>query len=359
MNIFRIARTTGLVVAFSVAAAAQPGGWVAPVSYTEAMRHDVRSSLDLTGTVASYRSSVVASSISGVVIELRARDGQGVRRGSTLARLRPDTFELQLRAAEGQLVEARARLKLAEARRERARGLWDERVISQQELDDALTEVEAGEGRVAQLEADVARFKDQVDRTTIRAPFAGVVVAEHTAVGEWVSAGDPVVEVMDVRDLEVTLEVPERYFEGLSVDTEVEVTVSAVPGERIAGTVRSVVPRADPQARTFPVKVAISNEDGRVGAGMLASVRLPIGQAEPNVLVPKDAIVAQGTRRFVYVIGEDDVAQPVDVLLGSSQGVWISVEGEVEAGARVVTQGNERLAPGTKVDPRLKEFAKP
>ncbi len=354
-----IAPLTAVALALAAPLAAQPPDMALQVSYAEAIAHDLRESLELTGSVASRTSSVVASSIAGVVIELGARDGQAVRRGATLARLRPDTFELRLRSAEGQLAEAEARLKLAEGRRDRAQGLFDERVISRQELDNALTEVEAGAGRVAQLRADVAQFRDELERTVVRAPFNGVVVAEHTAVGEWLSAGDPVVELVDVGDLEVTLEVPESFYDGLVAGESVEVSVAALPDRPIEGRVRSVVPRADPRARTFPVKIQIPNPDGRVGVGMLARVRLPIGSAESKVLVPKDAIVSQGDRRFVFVIGDDDRVEPVDVAVGKAQGAWVAVAGEVGAGARVVTQDNERLAPGARVEARLKELARP
>ncbi len=359
MKLSAITPLAGILVAGAAVLSAQPPDMAMPVSYTEAISGDVRELLELTGSVESLSSSVVAASISGVVVELRARDGQAVRRGAVLARLRPDTFELQLRSAEGQLAEAEARLKLAEGRRDRAQGLWDERVISRQELDDALTEVEAGAGRVAQLRADVARFRDELDRTVIRAPFDGAVVREHTAVGEWVSAGDPVVELVDVGDLEVTLEVPESFYGGLLVGADAEVSIAALPDLRIRGKVRSVVPRADPQARTFPVKVAIPNEEKRVGVGMLARVKLPIGTAAPGILVPKDALVTDGKRRFIFVIDDEDHVQPVDVTTGRGQGVWIAVEGDVAAGTRVVTQGNERLRPGARVDPKLKEFARP
>ena len=101
VNSLRIASLVGLSFLSANALVAQPPNMVLPVSYTEAVNHEVRGTLELTGSVAAYRSSVVASSIAGVVIELRARDGRAVRRGDTLARMRPDTFELQLRGAGG------------------------------------------------------------------------------------------------------------------------------------------------------------------------------------------------------------------------------------------------------------------
>lgn len=343
----------------SGAVAAQGPATAMPVSYTLSVNHEVRESLGLTGSVASRSASVVASTISGVVVELRSRDGDTVRRGNTLARVRRETFDLVLRSAKGQLAEAAARLELAEARRERAQGLWDEGVISRQDLDDALTEVEASAGRVAQLEAEVARLGDEVERTTIRAPFNGVVVAEHTAVGQWLAAGDPVVELVDVGDLEVNLEVPESYFDGVKLGEKVDVSIGALPERTFAGKVRSIVPKADPQARTFPVKISIPNEEGKVGVGMLARVQIPIGGTESKVLVPKDAIVTEGARRYVFVIEPDDSVRSVDVLTGKGYGAWIAIEGEVAAGIRVVTQGNERLMPGTRVDARAKEISLP
>lgn len=330
-----------------------------PVAYTEAVNHDIRRTLELTGSIESRRASIVASEVEGLVIELSAREGQAVHRGQPLAKLRRETAEHRLESVEGQLKEAKARLELAESRRARAQGLFDEQVISQSELDDALTEVEANDGRVSQLTAEAARLVDELERTTIRAPFSGVVVAEHTAVGQWIGSGGAVAELVDVRDLEVTLAVPESFFGGLTVGTRVEVLITSLPGRMIEGTVRSVVPRADPQARTFPVKVRISNDDGKVGVGMLARVRLPIGEAQPAVLVPKDAIVNQGSRRLVFALGEDSTVTAVDVRTGESVGGWIAVEGEVAAGDRVITQGNERLQPGMQVNAQPKVFEVP
>lgn len=348
-----------LTLGVAVPGGGQPPGMEMSVAYTEAIRHDVRQTLELTGTVEAREASVVASEVAGLVVELAAREGTAVRRGQTLARLRPDTARLRLQSAEGQLREAEARLELARSREQRASGLFAEQVISRQELDDAVSEVDAFEGRVTQLEAEVARLRDELERTTIRAPFGGVVVAEHTAVGEWIDAGGPVVEMVDVGDLEVMLEVPERFFGGLAIGTEVEVTIAALAGARLAGEIRAVVPRADARARTFPVKVAISNRDRKVGVGMLARVALPIGAGQPRVLVPKDAIVSQGPRRLVFVIGEDGTVRSVPVQTGGANGVWIAVEGDVDVGDRVVTQGNERLQPGMKVRAQPKEFEQP
>ncbi len=330
-----------------------------PVGFAEALNHSIRPMIELTGAVESRRASLVASEVAGLVEVIAAREGERVRRGAPLVRLRRETAELRLRSARGQLEEARARLRLAEARRKRARDLFEEKVISVQELDDALSEFDASQGRVDQLEAEVARLEDELERTVVRAPFDGVVVEEHTAPGEWLDPGGAVAEVLDTGDLEVHLEVPEQYFAGLTRGEAVDVAIPALDGEKVRGEVRAVVPRANPQARTFPVKVSLPNREGRIGVGMLARVNLPIGAGASRVLVPKDAVVARGEQRLVFVIGEEDRVRPVPVTPGQPQGAWIAVAGEIAAGDRVVIQGNERLQPGQQVEPQRGDYEQP
>lgn len=352
-------RVALLTVACAGASHAQMGDMVIPVGYAEAVRHPFRQTVELSGTIESRNHSVVAAEVAGLVVRLGAREGDRVGRGAPLVQLRRIDAELQLEGSRGELKEAEARLRLAETRRKRAQELFEEQVISRQQLDDALSEYEAGEGRVALLRAAVSRLENQLDRTTVRAPFAGVVVRERTAVGEWIDAGGPVAEMVDSSTLEVALEVPEAFYSGLEVGEEAAVRVDALGGRPLAGRVRAVVPSADPRARTFPVKIDLLAVDGAVGVGMLAKVDLAVGAEETAVLVPKDAIVSTGSDGVLYVIGEGDTVRAVNVTTGRAKGDWVGVVGEVAAGDRVVVQGNERLAPGQKVQPQRSEHQAP
>ncbi len=359
----RLGRGLGwLFVAAAVATAAtaqRPEMPPAPVRFTEARSHDVRRTISLTGSVESRRSSVVATEVAGAVARLRAREGDSVERGAALVDLRADEIRLRLEAARGQLQEAEARQRLAVSQLERARGLFAEQIISQGELDDAVSESEAWAGRVAQLRSDTARLEIDLRRATVRAPFAGVVVREHTAEGEWLAVGDPVAEMVDLGDLEVTVQVPESGYSGLAAGGAARVLFASLGGHEVEGAIRAVVPRANEQARTFPVKISLDNSERRIGAGMLAQVYLPVGEPRPAVVVPKDAVAAQGRDSVVYVIGEGDAVRPVVVQTGAAVGVWIAVEGGVKAGDRVVTRGNERLFPGQTVVPKPMEYEAP
>jgi RND family efflux transporter MFP subunit len=358
-----VAGVLAAALSLTLAAAAQrPGGGAppaSPVSYTEVRDYSVRRSVQLPGTVESRTRSLVASELGGLVVEFLVREGDTVGKGQPLARLRTTNLELQRQSAEAQLKEAQARLKLAERNRERASELFESGVISRQQYDDAYYEFNAWQGRVESLTAEIARIADDIERCTIRAPFAGAVTAEHTQVGQWLGAGDPVVELLSLVELDIRVEVPEQYFRDLNPGARATVTFEALPGYTVVGRISAIVPRADPAARTFPLKVTISNKEGRVGAGMLAQVAFPAGDSYRATVVPKDAVVRRGPQEIVYLINGDNTVRLVEVKTGEGVGGWVEVRGEVRAGEKVVTRGNERLFPGQPVQAERADYRLP
>jgi RND family efflux transporter MFP subunit len=353
------------LAAIAGSAAAQWGP--SRVGVTEARRAPVQAAVYLPGSVESRTSAVVASEVSGVVAQLGAREGTFVERGATLVRLRNEVVRRDRDAAEAQLAESQARLELAERALQRSQDLRDSGVISQQTFDDAETEVGAWQGRADQAKALIARLSTQIENSVVRAPFSGVVVREHCELGEWVDAGGPVVEMVDPRRLEVIVNVPEQSFAGVRKGASARVVFESLPGLDVEGRITAIIPRADPQSRTFPAKIEIDNPDGKIGVGMSATVIFPSGEPREATVVPKDAIVSQGPQRVVYRVedGPPDeegqtspVAALVPVTVGAGSGEWIEVQG-VEPGDSIVTRGNERLAPGSPVIPEPVEYAAP
>jgi RND family efflux transporter MFP subunit len=294
-----------------------------------------------------------------LVVALEFREGQAVRKDRPVARLRTDWHELRLRAAEGRLQEAGARLELAESQLARARRLVADEIISQEDLDDASSEFSAWEGRRAQSLAEIAQLELTLERCIIRAPFDGVIVRKRTEVGQWIDVGSPVAEIVALDQLEVRVEVPENYFFEIANGAEAIVTFESLPGDELIGRVEGIIPRADPQARTFPIKVAISNPERRIGVGMLAEVALPLGDPYRAVVVPKDALVRQGNAEIVFRIAKDGTVEPVPVVRGTGIGSWVAVEGPIAPGEQIVTRGNERLRPGQEVEGDLQEYPLP
>jgi len=353
------ARVSVVLAALILLAPQAPAQEAGPVRYTEVLSHSVYRSVRLPGSVESRRSSVVASEVAGKVVQLAVQPGERLAAGGLIARLRTATLELELQEAQGRLREASARLDLAERNLARAEDLFDDRIVSQGDLDDAISERAAWQGRIDQSTAEIARIRDDLERCQIRAPFAGVVVDKLTEVGQWITLGGPVVEMVALDDIEVRVEVPERYYAMLATGSEVEVKFEALPEMEVSGTVSEIIPRANPQARSFPVKVRIANRERRIGVGMLAQVAMAVGERYEALLVPKDAVVRVGPQEQVFRIKDDGTVEPIPVQIGQGVGEWLVVAGPLAGGDRVVTRGNERLQPGQAVRGEPLEYPVP
>lgn len=357
-------------------AQAQGGPPPAPVEYTEVRQHRVRQDVRLPGTLEARTVSPVTSEVEGFVVELIAREGMRVEEAAPLAQLRTTNLQLRLKAAAGQLKEAEARLARARLALDRAARLLDQKLAPQEQVDDAESEFRAWEGRVEQTRADIERVELDIQRCTIRAPFAGAVVAEHIDVGSWLRVGDAVVELASIDDLEIRVEVPARYYSMIALGEQATIDLEGAHSVSITGEVTAIVPRADVRSRVFPIKVSVSAEptvadasasDGvrahgvasRFAPGMLVHVELPVGNDELSTIVPKDAVVTQGDARFVLIVQDDDTVQRVPVEVGGGAGEWVVLTHGVSPGQRVVTRGNERVFPGQKVQATLQEYALP
>ena len=346
-----------LLLLVAVHARAQGTG-PSPVRTTEVRSTEMRDTVRLPGDVAAHVEALLASEVAGLVVDLPARDGTRVRRGDVIARLRSDALELRLEAARGQRTEAKARLDRAERQLGRARDLIASDAIAPEQLDDALSEFNAWQGRQQQLDAEIARIELDIERCAIRALFDGVVVEERTQVGEWIDVGAPVVAVVAVDELEVHVDVPERFFAQLRPGITVHVSFESIPGRIFDARLAAIIPRANANARTFPVELALKDPDARIGIGMLANVDMPVGEPRAAVVVPKDAVVSGPQGRVVWLF-EDGNVRSVPVRTGDAVGAWIAVEGEVGEGDVVVVRGNERLRPGMAVTAEPLEYELP
>ena len=324
------------------------GQQAAPVRYTEAIRQPVKQLVQLPGYLEAPNVSVLAGEVEGLVTELKAREGDRVTRGQPLVVLRTTALALRLQAAEARLQEAEARRNLAETSLERSRGLVERNAISRQQLDEARYELDAWQGRMETLRAEAASIRHDVERSTIRAPFDGVIIARYTEVGQWSDVGARLLELLSTDTQEVHVDVPGKYFSELNTGAAVAVTFDSVPGREYAAHIRAVIPRADPAARTFPVKLRLVEAHAEIGAGMIARAAFQLGDPSPGTLVPKDALVRQGNNTVVFLVNEGS-ASSVPVTVGAAMDLWAVVNGAVSPGDKVITRGNERLFPGQPV----------
>jgi RND family efflux transporter MFP subunit len=336
-----------------------PGGPPAPVRYAQARTHALSPTLRLPGTVESTRISLVAAAYSGLVEELPIEVGARVEQGQVLAELDRRSLALRRAALAAQRKEAQTRLNAARQKTSRARELSATGIISRQSLDDVQEDADAWQARIESLDAEIRSIDRDLETCTIRAPFAGLIAGKRTELGQWLRTGDPVAELVSLDDLQVVVHVPESEIARVRQGGPVRIAYDALPGLQSTGKITAIVAAADLDTRSFPVRIAVENSGRRLGVGMTASVTLGSPQARSATIVPKDALVIQGEKRTIFVLGDDNKVVPHPVRVGAGVGEWVEVAGAVRPGQRVVTRGNERLRPGQVVNGEGMEYSLP
>jgi len=320
----------------------------APVVVSPVLQRQVTESVVLVGTATPRVSSLFASEAEGLVEELFVDEGDFVRKGQVLARLRSSTLQIQLEAARAVRKEAGERFLQAKDELERSMKLRQSNSIPEKKLLDDQFEARVWEQKVRQQELEIARLEDLLSKKTIEAPFSGLVAKKRTEVGQWLERGGDILTLIDLERVHVVVPVPERYVDKIRVGDRASVSVNALGDMKYSGRVVSIIPEGDRQARTFPVKVEVRNRDLRIKSGMLSHVAFSLGKPYTALLVPKDALVTRGNQKSVFVY-RNDIVNLIELEVKGYHGGMAEVSGDLNPGSLVVIRGNERLRDGQKV----------
>ena len=362
-NYYRLQTGIMLLLALSwpPLAEAQDDASEAIVSYTLAIQHALRPTIKLPGTVKSRHRSVIGSETNGIIVALHVREGDAVAKGASLAQLRTDRLEQRFKAAQSGLDAIIAKRELTRRSLDRARELFDNQSMSEQQLDELNYELLGLRAEEQRLTAEMAEIALSIEHSHIRAPFDGVIVARHTDIGEWREEGDPIVELISVNDLEVDVAVPEIYFGDLPGISTAEVAFRSVSDQRFVLELSALVPVVVPGSRSLSVRLRVPAklQDLALTDGMLADVWLALDHDNASTLVPKDAVVRRQEERFIVVLDEGNRTRIAPVVTGKSSGAWVEVRGDITAGERVIVRGNERIEAGQAVNAKLLDYPLP
>lgn len=323
----------------------------------------------------SPRVSEVASFEAGIVTEVCFREGDPVAEGEVLARLDDSRLVLDRAHAEADLAataadlaereaeERQARRDLALVEESRAAGAANERELldARSRLEISIARQERARRDIEVAAARLALFERRIADLAIRAPFEGVVTEQWVERGQWLAAGGKVATVVELGRLEAWLSLPQAIVEAHAaillehapdpppgveaVILQIGATGEALPLERLR-----LVPEVERRGRTFTVIGSFDNRERHLLPGLSAAAHVPAGAKQPYRTVPKDAVLVRENGAMVYVArpGSDGttVAVPVPLELAFPLGDrWAIRGGGVEAGDRVVIEGNERLMP--------------
>lgn len=368
----------------SAAAPAEP----APVTIrvAQVQSRNIDRFLRVTGSLAADEQADVAAETGGRVIGTPVERGTRVSAGAVLIRISATEADASLREADANAAQLEARVGLAagqafdavkvpdvlnakaaldwaEADFNRIKALLDQKVVSQAEYDQRLTQVQAARQQyqtaqntaqqsfrslqAARARVDLAR-KSAAD-TVVRAPFNGIVAERLVSTGDYVSRGMKVATVVRIDPVRVELTVPEQYLSQVKAGQHVRLSVDAYPGEVFTASVRFVSPALKPDQRALTVEAIASNADGRLKPGLFVTALLQQPAPAPALLVPSSSVeTVAGTSR-VYVIAVDHTVEERIVTLGEKVGDQLEIATGIKAGERVAVNPRGKLADGIRI----------
>lgn len=330
--------------------AAAPPQLPTPVEVVVLQASGPSETLRLTGTVTALRRAELSPRLSGLVSAVGVEVGTRVRAGEPLLELDPTLARLALQREQAALGEARARLREAERRRDEARRLVARGFLPQTRLAAAESELEIAHAGTVRLEAQLREAGELLARHRVEAPFDGVVVRRMTEIGEWVSPGEAIFELVASDAVRIDVQVPQERIRGVRAGAIATVIADADSERRLRGRVTAVVPAGSTQARSFPVLVELLEGAGELAPGMSVAVELALAGNGPALTLPRDAVVRLPEGAVEVWIAEPApdgrfTAQRRRVRLAPAAGDWVSVAEGLEPGLRVIVRGNERLRP--------------
>lgn len=301
--------------------------------------------IELVGSVEYARTSRVAAEIGGLVETVDFKEGEKVKAGQPLLKLRSDLLETSLNATRANYEQSQVELEKAGKDLDRVAGLYQKNAVAESLYDENYFRVRALEKRSQSLKALLQRQQLELQKTTIKAPFSGLVQSKLIEKGEWVASGGQVAIVADNRNLEAHIDVPQRLLTYLEQGKQIAVTCG---GKEYRADFIHIIPRGDIATRTFTVKLKLLEAAGLL-AGMEASAQLPNGPTINGLLVPRDAVIKAFGNDVIY-LAEGNTAKMMPVRINGYRGMQVAISAPgISAGAQVVVKGNERIHDGQAI----------
>jgi len=324
----------GIALVCSTALAQDSEDKVVKVEAAKVLAAPLSEQVTAIGTLLSDEAVTVSSEISGRLEEIHFEEGKPVEKGAPL-------FTLDDSVYRAQLADAEAKLKLSEQTHQRTTQLFSNKYATAQSADEAASNLAVNTAAV-----DLARV--QLEKTRIVAPFSGIMGLRRVSVGEYITAGQPLVNIEAIDPVKVDFRVPERFLPAIKVGQIIRIAIDAFPGETFEGKVYAIDPRLDVAGRSLLVRAIVSNKDQQLRPGLFARVTVLLQLKEDALSVPEQAIVPQGDSQYVFKIVDGKV-QLTKVVTGTRREGRVEIVEGLDAGDEVVTAGQLKIRDGSAV----------
>ncbi len=329
-----------------------------PENVTRVQPRTLESGPTVSGTLQARLSATARAEVGGAILEMKAEQGEPVKKGQLLARINDAGLRDQLLAASSAARVARNALQVARSEEERNVSLAKQGVITRRDAEQAQLARAQAEGQLADAQARLVLAREQLGRTQVVAPMDGVVSERQANAGDIVQPGTPLFTVVDPSSLRLEASVPAEFLGQLQAGTPVGFSVTGYANRSFTGRIERINPVVDPSTGQVRIYVTIPNTEQALMAGLYAQGRVA-SQRREALAVPVSAVDLSGTSPSVRVARGDRVALvPVELGLRDEMAQRVEVRSGLQAGDMLLLGSARELADGTRVKlPELKEEA--
>ncbi len=300
------------------------------------------------GSLEAVDDPKIGAEIAGKIVKIAVRAGEAVAKGQLLAQIDPTDAGHQATADNAETARLQALLAQQERVLARQRELVQKNFISRNALDEATAQRDALQSQLATAQARAGLSRNNVDKTRVVAPFAGIIEEQMVAAGDYVKLGDPLFRLVSNARLRAHLPFPESAASRLKVGMPVRIASPLLPGGIIEGVVEDIRPTVGEGNRAIDVIARLDNP-GPLKAGGSVNAAVITGQKAQAVVVPEQAVVLRPAGKVVYLIADGRARQQV-VEVGSKQQGVIEITSGLQGGETVALDGAGFLSNGAAVN---------
>ncbi|HSW54192.1 MAG TPA: efflux RND transporter periplasmic adaptor subunit [Ignavibacteriaceae bacterium] len=291
-----------------------------------------------TGSILANEEVELRSETSGKIVEILFREGAYVSKGDLLVKINDADLQAELRKAE-------SKVKLVEDREARQKQLAENQMISQEDYESTLNDLEASK-------AEYDLIKAQIDKTEIRAPFSGVIGLREVSEGSFVTTSNIIARLQSLSNLKIDFAIPQKYASQVKIGDELSFKLSGSDFQYKA-KIFAIEPKIDPSTRTLKLRAICTATYKGLFPGAFANVELNLKETEEAILITTVAIVPELKGQLVYLY-RGGVATPQKVELGLREEKRVQITSGLAEGDTVINSGILQIRPGAKV--KITEF---
>lgn len=296
--------------------------------------------IHLDGTVEAIRKSTVAAQTAGTISAIYYDVNDSVQPGSVLLQISDSEQQARLEQAQAASKAAQANLKDAEQNFNRIRGIYKKHLASQAQFDQAKNQLDGAKASYRQANAALKEAQKQVSYTKVIAPYGGVVTQRHVEQGEVVAPGSPLMSGIDLEQLRVNVNLPQKYAEGVRKHQLAEILLpnnQVIPAQSL-----TIYPYADAKTHNFQVRIDLPKNQPNLYPGMMVKVSVPISSYQ-SISIPKQALIVRSELRAVYVLDQKNQPQLRQVRIGKQDQHKVEILSGLLSGDRIALDPNQAL----------------